>query len=126
MTSSSATFISTRRRRHPQSRACSTRNDRSAALMAAGDRRAILHFDWTLFILVLALAGIGLVSVISASYGGHKIIDALVIHQFVWIAVGTGALLLAVLVDYRALQSYAYPFYVLVVLLLIAVMVAGH
>ena len=36
--------------------------------MAAGDRRFILHFDWTLFILVLALAGIGLISVISASY----------------------------------------------------------
>ena len=92
----------------------------------AGGRRYILHFDWTLFILVLALAGIGLISVISASYGGHKIIDPLVIHQFIWIAVGTAALLVAVLVDYRALQSYAYPFYVLVVLLLIAVMVAGH
>ena len=94
--------------------------------MASGDRRAILHFDWTLFTLVLALAGIGLVSVISASYGGHKIIDPLVIHQFIWIAVGTGALLVAVLVDYRALQAYAYPFYVMVVGLLIAVMVAGH
>ncbi|MGB9379909.1 rod shape-determining protein RodA, partial [Candidatus Binatus sp.] len=94
--------------------------------MAAGDRRYILHFDWTLFILVLALAGIGLVSVISASYGGHKIIDPLVIRQLIWIAAGTVALLVAVLVDYRALQTYAYPFYVLVVGLLIAVMVAGH
>ena len=94
--------------------------------MAAGDRRYILHFDWTLFILVLALAGIGLVSVISASYGGHKIINPLVIRQLIWIAAGTAALLIAVLVDYRALQSYAYPFYVLVVGLLIAVMVAGH
>src|SRR5271156_4102589 len=94
--------------------------------MAAGDRRYILHFDWTLFILVLALAGIGLISVISASYGGHKIIDPLVIRQMIWIAAGTAALLIAVLVDYRALQAYAYPFYVLVVGLLIAVMVAGH
>ena len=94
--------------------------------MAAGDRRYILHFDWTLFTLVLALAGIGLVSVISASYGGHSIIDPLVIHQFIWIAVGTAALLIAVLIDYRTLQAYAYPFYVMVVGLLIAVMVAGH
>jgi len=61
--------------------------------MAAGDRRYILHFDWTLFILVLALAGIGLVSVISASYGGKKIIDPLVIRQLIWIAAGTAALL---------------------------------
>ena len=94
--------------------------------MAAGDRRYILHFDWTLFTLVLALAGIGLVSVISASYGGHKIIDPLVIRQLIWIAAGTVALLLAVLIDYRALQAYAYPFYVMVIGLLIAVMVAGH
>ncbi len=80
--------------------------------MAAGDRRFILHFDWTLFILVFALAGIGLVSVISASYAGaHRTLDPLVIRQLIWIAAGTVAMLIAVLVDYRALQAYAYPFY---------------
>jgi rod shape determining protein RodA len=96
--------------------------------MASGDRRFILHFDWTLFIMVLALAGIGLVSVISASYAGsHKtLLDPLVIRQLVWIGAGTAAMLIAVLVDYRSLQTYAYPFYVMVIGLLIAVMVAGH
>ena len=90
--------------------------------MAAGDRRFILHFDWTLFILVLALASIGLISVISASYNpAHKTIDPLVIRQLIWIAAGTAALLIAVLVDYRALQSYAFPFYILVVGLLIGI-----
>lgn len=90
------------------------------------DRRIILHFDWTVFVIVLCLAGIGLVSVISASYGGHKLINPLVIRQFVWIGVGVIALVIAALFDYRALQSYAYPLYVLVVGLLIAVMIAGH
>ena len=90
------------------------------------DRRIILHFDWTVFVIVLGLAGIGLVSVISASYGGHKLINPLVIRQFVWIGVGVIALVIAALFDYRALQSYAYPLYVLVVGLLIAVMIAGH
>src|ERR1017187_1042941 len=95
--------------------------------MADGDRRFILHFDWTLFILVLALAGIGLVSVISASYAGaHRTWDPLVIRQLIWIAFGTVAMLIAVLVDYRALQAYAYPFYVMVIGLLIAVMISGH
>jgi rod shape determining protein RodA len=95
--------------------------------MAAGDRRFIVHFDWTLFILVLALAGVGLVSVISASYAGsQRTLDPLVIRQLIWIAAGTAAMLIAVLVDYRALQAYAYPFYVAVLGLLIAVMVAGH
>src|SRR5208282_5999038 len=129
--SSSATSSSIRRRPNLKSRACSKTarhpNDRSAALMAAGDRRFILHFDWTLFILVLALAGIGLLSIISASYAGaHRILDPLVIRQFIWLAAGTAAMLIAVLVDYRALQSYAYPFYLLVIGLLVAVMVAGH
>ena len=95
--------------------------------MAGGDRRFILHFDWTLFILVLALAGIGLVSVISASYASaHRTLDPLVIRQLIWIAAGTVAMLIAVFVDYRALQAYAYPFYLVVIGLLIAVMISGH
>ena len=54
--------------------------------MAGGNRRFILHFDWTLFSLVLALAGIGLVSVISASYAGaHRTWDPLVVRQLIWI-----------------------------------------
>ena len=90
--------------------------------MASGDRRYILHFDWTLFILVLALAGVGLVSVISASYAGsHRTWDPLVVRQLIWIAAGTGAMLIAVFIDYRSFQSYAYPFYVAVLGLLIAV-----
>ena len=31
------------------------------------DRRLVYHFDWTLFVLTLALAGIGMLSVASAS-----------------------------------------------------------
>ncbi len=92
----------------------------------APDRRIILHFDWTVFVLAIGLAAIGLVSVISASYGGHRLINPLVVRQVVWIGVGIVALLLVSLFDYRALQSYAYPFYVLVIGLLIAVMIAGH
>src|SRR5208282_5539495 len=48
------------------------------------------------------------------------------IRQLIWIAAGTVAMLIAVLVDYRVLQAYAYPFYLLVIGLLIAVMIAGH
>src|SRR5258708_32872187 len=95
--------------------------------MASGDRRYILHFDWTLFVLVLALAGIGLMSVISASYAGaHRTWDVLVIRQLIWIAAGTVALLVAVFIDYRAVQASAYPFYSGTMGLLIAVMLAGH
>ena len=96
-------------------------------MAGAADRRLVIHFDWTLFGLVLALAGIGLVSVVSASYAGpHKSIDPLVVRQLIWIGTGTIAMVTAALLDYRAMETYAYPFYVLVLALLIAVFAMGH
>ena len=95
--------------------------------MAGVDRRFILHFDWTVFLLTLMLAGLGLISVMSASYAGpHKALDPLVMRQLIWIAAGTAAMLITVVVDYRAFQTYAYPIYVIVVLLLIMVLGMGH
>ncbi|MGO9454491.1 MAG: rod shape-determining protein RodA [Candidatus Binataceae bacterium] len=93
----------------------------------AFDRRLVIRFDWTIFWIVLALAGIGLLSAISASYGSHhKGLDPLVIRQLIWIAAGTVAMILVVLFDYRALEGYSYPFYVVAIGLLIAVEVIGH
>ncbi|HEY6417381.1 MAG TPA: rod shape-determining protein RodA [Candidatus Binataceae bacterium] len=95
--------------------------------MASLDRRLILHFDWTVVILALALASVGLLSVVSASYTGpHKAINPLVVRQMIWIAVGALVMIMAVLFDYRALQSYAYPLYVAAVAMLAVVMVTGH
>ncbi|MGC1678198.1 MAG: rod shape-determining protein RodA [Candidatus Binataceae bacterium] len=95
--------------------------------VAAIDRRLVLHFDWTVFWLVIALAAVGLLSVMSASYAGpHKHLDPLVIRQMIWIAVGVVVLIAAVLFDYRALQTYAYPIYAIALALLIAVQVIGH
>ncbi|HXW83376.1 MAG TPA: rod shape-determining protein RodA, partial [Candidatus Binataceae bacterium] len=75
----------------------------------------------------LGLAGIGLMSVMSASYAGAgRPIDPLVLRQLVWIGMGALILVGAVLFDYRALQTYAYPFYLFTIGLLIAVQVIGH
>ncbi|HVN64533.1 MAG TPA: FtsW/RodA/SpoVE family cell cycle protein, partial [Candidatus Binataceae bacterium] len=109
----------------------SRRNDRGgrAALMARRSERSILqHFDWLLFSFTLALAAVGVVSVISASYTGphSRGLDPLAIRQLIWIAVGSGILAVAALVDYRSLEGYAYPFYGAAVGLLAIVMVAGH
>ncbi|HUO04603.1 MAG TPA: rod shape-determining protein RodA [Candidatus Binataceae bacterium] len=95
--------------------------------MAHSERKLIAHFDWLLFSLTLGVAAVGLTSVVSASYAGrHSIFTPLAIRQLLWIAVGTVAMVAAVLVDYRSLQSYAYPFYAAVVALLAVVMAAGH
>ena len=91
------------------------------------DRRLVYHFDWTLFVMTLGLGGIGLLSVLSASWGGPRhALDPLVVRQLVWIGVGTTLMAAAAIFDYRALATYAYPLYVVTVGLLAAVMVAGH
>jgi rod shape determining protein RodA len=91
------------------------------------DRRLVYHFDWTLFMMTLGLAGVGLLSVLSASWGGPKhALDPLVVRQLVWIGVGTALMAAAAFFDYRALATYAYPLYAMTVGLLAAVMVAGH
>jgi len=91
------------------------------------DRRLVYHFDWTLFLMTLGLAGIGLLSVLSASWGGPKhVLDPLVVRQLIWIGVGTTLMITAAFFDYRALATYAYPIYGVTVLLLGVVMFAGH
>ncbi|MGH7933823.1 MAG: rod shape-determining protein RodA [Candidatus Binataceae bacterium] len=95
--------------------------------MAGIDRRLLYHFDWTVFVLALALAAVGLLSVLSATYNGpHHALDPLVIRQLIWIGVGATMMTAAALFDYRALGTYAYPVYVGTIALLGAVMVAGQ
>jgi rod shape determining protein RodA len=95
--------------------------------MATIDRRIIYHFDWTVFALALALGGVGLLSVLSATWGGaHHALDPLVVRQLIWIGAGVALMTAAALFDYRALGTYAYLIYFVAVLLLIVVAVAGH
>jgi rod shape determining protein RodA len=91
------------------------------------DRRMLLHFDWTIFILALALGGVGLLSVLSATWAGvHHSLDPLVVRQLIWIGVGAALLIAASLFDYRVLNSFAYPFYAVTLGLLVVVAVAGQ
>jgi rod shape determining protein RodA len=96
-------------------------------MIGALDRRIAFHFDWTLLGLALAVAGLGLISILSASYGSaERGLHPLLIRQMLWIALGTGVLLGAALFDYRGLSTYAYPLYLLTIVLLAIVEVAGH
>src|SRR5690242_17096630 len=98
-----------------------------SGIAMAIDRRLVYHFDWTLFLMTLGLACLGLLSVLSASWNGPKhALDPLVMRQLVWIGIGTTVMGAAAFFDYRALTTYAYPVYAVTVGLLAAVMVAGH
>ncbi|HVN29577.1 MAG TPA: rod shape-determining protein RodA [Candidatus Binataceae bacterium] len=95
--------------------------------MPAIDRKMFGHFDWTLFLSVLALASIGMLSVTSASYAMyHHTFNALVTRQFLWVSIGAGIMVGALFFDYRAMMTYAYPIYLASLGLLIAVSVIGH
>src|SRR5215469_5829668 len=97
------------------------------ALLMALDRRMLLHFDWTIFVVAVALAGVGLISVLSATWAGARHpTDPLVIRQLIWIGVGVALMTAAALFDYRALNAYAYPFYAVALGLLVVVAVAGQ
>ncbi len=93
----------------------------------SADRRILKRFDWTLFSIVMLIGGIGLITVLSASYvPSAKRIDPLVIRQLVWLAIGMALMLGAVLFDYRSLITYSYPVYFVTLLLLVAVEFVGH
>jgi rod shape determining protein RodA len=95
--------------------------------MIKPDRRLILNFDWTLFILVLLLSGIGLLNIYSA---GFSLTDfrqvPFYVKQIQWILIGVAGMAVAFFIDYRFLCRHAYIFYGISVILLLVVFMAGY
>ena len=90
------------------------------------DRRLVQNFDWLLLALILVIAGIGLVNLYSAGYNHTpEGVTAVYIKQSYWLLVGLTILFLTLTIDYRYLERLAYPLYILSIIMLLAVMVAG-
>jgi rod shape determining protein RodA len=91
------------------------------------DRRLILNFDWTLFILVLIISGIGLLNIYST---GFSLTDfrqtPLYIKQLQWILIGLVGMAIAFFIDYRFLSRHAYIIYGISIILLLVVFTAGY
>jgi rod shape determining protein RodA len=91
------------------------------------DRRLIVNFDWTLFILVLIISGIGLLNIYST---GFSLTDfrqtPLYIKQFQWILIGLAGMAIAFFIDYRFLCRHAYVIYGISIVLLLVVFTAGY
>ena len=91
------------------------------------DRRLILNFDWTLFILILLLSGIGLLNIYSAGFSlteFHR--TPLYIRQIQWILIGVAGMAGAFFVDYRFITRHAYFLYGISIILLLIVFTAGY
>lgn len=89
------------------------------------DRRLVSSFDWLLLFLVLALGACGIINLYSAASsftgGGTPVF----LKQAYWLGLGLAVMLGVAMIGPQRLSTIAYPFYILVVLLLIAVLFMG-
>ena len=91
------------------------------------DRRLISHFDWPLFFLCLAFVTVGVITIYSANFdldSGHA--GALPARQVTWFGLGLIAMFVAISFDYHYIDRLAYPFYGVMLVLLVLVMIFGH
>lgn len=89
------------------------------------DRRLLTHFDWVLLLVVLLLAGIGILNLYSATSSWTTSGAPIYLKQSYWLGLGLAIALLVSVVDYRHLEHSAFLFYGVNILLLVGVLVVG-
>lgn len=86
------------------------------------DRRLLRNMPWALVAFALGIAIVSVINLGSASRVAHAPVW---INQIAWFGLGGALATAAVWVDYRILHRLAWPFYGLVLLLLVAVEIKG-
>lgn len=90
------------------------------------DRRLVQYFDWGMLILTAMICALGMVALYSAVNAGTVTAQAgLFTKQLIWYGAGTVAMVVAFLFDYKSYEKWAYLFYGLCVILLLAVLFFG-
>jgi rod shape determining protein RodA len=89
----------------------------------AFDKRYVRNFDYPLLGMALALIGVGLLNIYSATGGGH---GGIFNKQLLWFSIGMVVMIPVVVIDYRVLERLAYPFYAFVFMLLVGVLTIGR
>jgi len=89
------------------------------------DRRLASNFDWVLLFTVLAIAGVGIVNLYSATSSWHTVATPIYLKQLLWLAGGVVIALLISLFDYRHLEHFAPHIYTISVSMLIYVLLLG-
>jgi rod shape determining protein RodA len=85
------------------------------------ERRLYFHIDWVLIVAVLALCAVGATMIYSTSGGPTRLYWT----QLYAIALGLGAMMVALMIDYRTLADKSHVFYIGLIVLLVIVMFFG-
>ncbi len=83
-------------------------------------------FDLRYVALILAILGIGVLSIYSVTYGQQGTATPYYLKQLVWIGLGGVAFFIMWVSDYHRLAQFAYPAYVFILLLLLFVLFEGR
>lgn len=86
------------------------------------DKRLIFNFDWVLLLLVLTLAGLGVIGL----YGTTSGVANLHAKQMGWLVLGVLIMVCMFLFNYQYLEKYTYSIYAVTIIVLILVLFVGR
>ena len=90
------------------------------------DNRGLDNFDLRYLGLILAILGIGVLSIHSVTHAQQGGAAPYYLKQLVWVALGAIAFLVMLLSDYHRIARLAYPAYAVVLLMLAFVLLEGR
>ncbi len=90
------------------------------------DRRLINNFDWILLALLIVVGLLSILNLYSATFSVRSLGESqIVVRQICWYAIGFLVLVLMTTFDYHILDRFAYPLFLLSLVLLAAVLKVG-
>ncbi len=90
------------------------------------DRRLVQNFDWFILLLIMAIAGISILNLYSATFAIRAEGGSLVfMKQIYWYCIGFAVLLIMTTFNYYSLERIAYPAYFFTLALLVLVLFHG-
>jgi rod shape determining protein RodA len=94
-------------------------------MSSIGGEKRLSQVNWAMLLVTFALLAIGTTNLYSATVAREGPTSQAYINQIYWILIGMAGILLMTSVDYRQYERFAYVFYLLVLVLLIAVAIKG-
>jgi len=81
-------------------------------------------YDWWLLTIIFAICGVGVIEIWSATHSSH--LAGMHWKQVWWVVLGVGLMMLLSRLDYHSVLDKAPILYLIGILALLAVLVAGH